>query len=327
MSNEAQTWARSQEIGNTLQKFTLIELANYADDQWSCFPSNGLLARTIEVDERSIRRAIRALEATGWICTKKRERASRADSSNRYYLNAPQAPHIAFDLDLELESPEVVSERPKPRKRSSAPARPEGDTGSGGGGQGVRGEGDTGSAYEGDTGSPLSIHQDVIPQSIEGQTDGNSSPTEEKTKPKNSPSGEALSLIADDLEWGRHKRPSKQQAHELAALVDDALAGGLTMVELRRHCVSSLNEAKQAGVSYLRGALSDKHLPMPRRQKVPAKPAESVPETTGAPQAPQAPGEANQRARAEIEATRKKLAEVNAQRRAERQRELSPAAA
>jgi hypothetical protein len=39
MSNEALTWAFKQEISCAEGKFALVALADYADDEWSCYPA------------------------------------------------------------------------------------------------------------------------------------------------------------------------------------------------------------------------------------------------------------------------------------------------
>jgi DNA-binding transcriptional ArsR family regulator len=137
VTNEAQTWARAQTVGNSLQKCVLIELGNYADEEWSCFPGVKQLARTIEVTDRSVRAAISSLEEAEFISIKTRIRENRSHSSNRYYLNSPDAPHIREDLDLELETPEFVASRKtkKKRKETVDPESPSGggtEPGSGG---------------------------------------------------------------------------------------------------------------------------------------------------------------------------------------------------
>ena len=40
------------------------------------------------------------------------------------------------------------------------------------------------------------------------------------------PSADALALIAEKLDWGKHRRPTKAQANELARYVDKAIADG-----------------------------------------------------------------------------------------------------
>jgi hypothetical protein len=77
------------------------------------------------------------------------------------------------------------------------------------------------------------------------------------------PADWATELIAG-LDYGKFRRPSRDQAAELAALVRSAHAEqGLTAAEIRRHCRVSLNQATRSGVAYLRGALAPEHLPVP----------------------------------------------------------------
>ena len=64
MSNEAITWAWRQEVAPG-EKLVLLVLADYADEEWSCFPSQARISRMTGQGERTVRRLLDALEASG----------------------------------------------------------------------------------------------------------------------------------------------------------------------------------------------------------------------------------------------------------------------
>ena len=68
-------------------KLTLLALADYADQEMSCFPSVATLAQKTSQSERTIQRHIADFEEQGLIEKERRNRDSGADSSNRYFLN------------------------------------------------------------------------------------------------------------------------------------------------------------------------------------------------------------------------------------------------
>lgn len=116
-----------------------------------------------------------------------------------------------------------------------------------------------GGTYEGGreglpTGSPS------LPRSNEGWTDA--APA---TAPPGaaSASAQAMRLIAG-LAWPPGRRPNRQQATELAVLVDCAVnEHDLTFAELAEHLAGKLRHARSNPVAYLRGALQPSELPVP----------------------------------------------------------------
>ena len=73
MSIEAMKWAQKvAETGqlNTGQAFVLLLLGDHADESWSCFPSQELLARGTAQSVRSVQRQIDQLEQLGLISVK-----------------------------------------------------------------------------------------------------------------------------------------------------------------------------------------------------------------------------------------------------------------
>lgn len=91
MSNEALTWAFRQDLPMT-EKFVLVSLADYADDENSCYPSYAKTARRVGCSRRTVMRAVEALTDAGFVRSEPRDRANGSASSNRYVLNvdAPQ---------------------------------------------------------------------------------------------------------------------------------------------------------------------------------------------------------------------------------------------
>jgi len=121
-------------------------------------------------------------------------------------------------------------------------------------------EGEHCSSPEGEHCSPPFFSTDSSsPSEGEGGTDGGTS----STKDKQPPAEWAVRLVLD-LDFGRHKRPTPEQADELACLVEAAhVEHGLTQLEIKRHARVTLNAATTSGVGYLVGGLTD-HLPAPK---------------------------------------------------------------
>jgi hypothetical protein len=86
MSLDALTWAVRTRFGSPSRKAVMIVLANYADEDWSCFPGQALIAAGTEMTDRSIRRILTDLEAEGWIARTRRHRSDGSRTSDRYTL-------------------------------------------------------------------------------------------------------------------------------------------------------------------------------------------------------------------------------------------------
>lgn len=86
MSHEALTWATRQKTGSAPTNFVLFVLANYADQEWSCFPSVAAIAEITELSERAVRRAVADLHASGKIRILYRYRSNGSRRSSRYQL-------------------------------------------------------------------------------------------------------------------------------------------------------------------------------------------------------------------------------------------------
>lgn len=86
MSNEALTWAFEQTIKPSGRHFVLVALANYADSQGWCYPSQETLAKRTSQDERTVRDHLKALEEEGLIAREPRRRKDGKRTSDGFTL-------------------------------------------------------------------------------------------------------------------------------------------------------------------------------------------------------------------------------------------------
>lgn len=85
MSVQAITWAYAQQGLTGTQKFVLVTLANYANGDWECWPSVEDLVGSTGIAERSVRDALKHLEA-GRYLTRERERFKDGSLGRYQYL-------------------------------------------------------------------------------------------------------------------------------------------------------------------------------------------------------------------------------------------------
>lgn len=85
MSNEAFTWAFKQDLPMT-QKFVLVALADFADENGECSPSYDGLARQVGASARTVQRAIASLIASGYITVQPRHWDDGGRAPNTYRL-------------------------------------------------------------------------------------------------------------------------------------------------------------------------------------------------------------------------------------------------
>ena len=81
MSIEALNWCKDQECPTPTSKLILFVLANYADQNFSCFPSEAHLAKICGVSDRSVRRSLSQLAKMNLI-----DIHLRKGTSNRYVM-------------------------------------------------------------------------------------------------------------------------------------------------------------------------------------------------------------------------------------------------
>ena len=82
MSIEALGWAKKQKCNTPTTKLVLFIMANYADEQPSCYPSEKHLGKICGITDRSVRRCIVWLKDNNLISV-----THRKGTSNRYYLS------------------------------------------------------------------------------------------------------------------------------------------------------------------------------------------------------------------------------------------------
>jgi hypothetical protein len=92
VSIQAVAWAMSQKVGSPTGKILLLCLANYADDEWKCWPSQSTISEETEVSERATRDWLEKLEAAGFISRSRRTRKDGSRTSDMIHLNVGNRP-------------------------------------------------------------------------------------------------------------------------------------------------------------------------------------------------------------------------------------------
>lgn len=104
MSIAALNWAKHVTVGDAMRKSILFVLADYADEQGSCFPSQGTIAEQSEAGERTVRRILAEFEERGILTRKHRGNPDGGRTSDRIYLNLAWLPAgVAGNLTGQIE--------------------------------------------------------------------------------------------------------------------------------------------------------------------------------------------------------------------------------
>ena len=101
MSFQAMTWAVRQTVGNATGKAILLMLANYADENGSCFPSHEKLAEACECSPKTVGRWIADFEAANILSREKRYGEGGYRRSDRLYLDITRDHQILPDRKLQ----------------------------------------------------------------------------------------------------------------------------------------------------------------------------------------------------------------------------------
>lgn len=86
MSVEALSWAKRTTAGGANRKAVLMVLADYADEDGSCYPGQERIAAESEVSVRTVRRILAEFEERGLIVRKARGVPGGGRTSDRIYL-------------------------------------------------------------------------------------------------------------------------------------------------------------------------------------------------------------------------------------------------
>ena len=113
MSHQAITWAYSCRTGDSIEKFVLVTLANYADEYGVCFPSQTTLVEDCQCSDRKLRNALKSLGERGLITRYERRRdngSRRSDAillsgfAKRKPLSSPEEHPLLAGLQIQLEA-------------------------------------------------------------------------------------------------------------------------------------------------------------------------------------------------------------------------------
>lgn len=93
MSVQAISWAYDQQNISTTAKFILVTLANYADQDWKCWPSIERLMRDTGLGKTSLISNVRKLKEEGYIKKRARGDIGTGRKSNVYYIQRSKSSH------------------------------------------------------------------------------------------------------------------------------------------------------------------------------------------------------------------------------------------
>ena len=96
MSWKALDWETDSAVGSSTTKFILLLLANKADENFSCYPSIRTLMAESDAGRSTVIRALKELEASGFITRQPQFHDSGARRSNRYYLSLDPLTNMLF---------------------------------------------------------------------------------------------------------------------------------------------------------------------------------------------------------------------------------------
>lgn len=132
MSNRALTWAFDQELKSG-PKFVLVALADWADDEGSCFPGIPTIARKTGSSQTGVRDNLARLKDAGLIREERRSRpGGRGRTSNRYWLQMSGRVDVSPETVQEPESGGIIADDQEPdsgRSRAGFRADQEPDSG------------------------------------------------------------------------------------------------------------------------------------------------------------------------------------------------------
>lgn len=111
MSIDLMSAVWQQGPNETVQRFVLLALANYADQEGYCWPSYSSLAERCAISRSTAMRTVKALETDGWIRRQARQTAAGQPSSNGYFIDLARLGLVAeSDRGSSTAPPRVVAQ-------------------------------------------------------------------------------------------------------------------------------------------------------------------------------------------------------------------------
>lgn len=96
MSNEAITAVSKSDIRPSGRKFVLMALADYADEEWSCYPSVAQLAKFTSQGHKTVRDHLDALEKDGILSRTRQRREDGTLGRYRFFIQRQKLPVANF---------------------------------------------------------------------------------------------------------------------------------------------------------------------------------------------------------------------------------------
>lgn len=118
MSIRAIVWAFDQECPSPAAKLVLIKLADHANDEGECWPSQGRIASDCGLARQTVNSQVKKLVELGLVAVERR-RNEQGQQSNRYFLRCHILRH-PLSVDVTTLSPEVT---PPVISRDTEPSR------------------------------------------------------------------------------------------------------------------------------------------------------------------------------------------------------------
>jgi DNA-binding transcriptional ArsR family regulator len=86
VSFQALNWVKSIQLGDSSARFVAYMLANYADEEGSCYPTIAMLAADTDLADRTVRSAIKRLTDLGLVAVVRQRNGDGTLGRNRYRL-------------------------------------------------------------------------------------------------------------------------------------------------------------------------------------------------------------------------------------------------
>ena len=125
MSVVALSWAKRQRAGGVAAKAVLLVLADYADEEGTCWPSQARIAAECELTDRSVRDQLTKLEAAGLITRSTKRRPDGTQDNSRFRLALDRRNEVPADRNVvpvsrkELPADDSRNVLPDPAERPS----------------------------------------------------------------------------------------------------------------------------------------------------------------------------------------------------------------